>query len=190
MFPIEFADGLLAAAQAHFIHQKAEGERRSSRDSRERSCALRLFHWASRSTWVSPGSRVLSGSPWIWRFRWMSNAVGGTLDRRDVDALHLHHRVEGPPCPGTIGIADQPDQLAGNDLPRHAEVVFHPAALLSLGDRRECVGEAIGLRLGLHRDLEGDRFIELELRSAIRAGERLTVGVNSTSSTSPALPDG
>jgi hypothetical protein len=26
------------------IHRKAEGERRSSRDSRKRSCALRLFH--------------------------------------------------------------------------------------------------------------------------------------------------
>src|SRR6516164_7847039 len=105
--------------------------------------------------------------------RW-SDFVGGALECGDVDALHLHHRVEGPSCPVAIGITDQPDKLARNDLPRHAEAVFHPAALLSLGDRRECVGEAIGLGLGLHRYLERDRFIELELRSTIQAGERLT----------------
>ena len=68
--------------------------------------------------------------------------------------------VEGPLCPGAIGVADQPDKLAGNDLPRHAEAVFHPAALLSLGDRRECIGESIGLGLGLHQYLERDRLIE------------------------------
>ena len=116
------------------------------------------------------------GSPWDGKFHveFALALVGGALDRRDVDALHLHHRVEGPPCPGAIGIADQPDKLAGNDLPRHAEAVFHPAALLSLGKRRECVGEAIGFGLGLHRYLERDRFIKFELWSAIQAGERLT----------------
>src|SRR6476661_5789559 len=50
------------------------------------------------------------------------------LERGDVDALHLHHRLEGPSCACPIGIADQPDKLAGYDLPRHAEAVFYPAA--------------------------------------------------------------
>ena len=80
--------------------------------------------------------------------------MGGTLDRGDVDALHFHHRLEGPSCPGVIRIADQPDKLAGNDLPRHAKAVFHPAALLSFGDRRECLGEAIRLGLGFYRYLK------------------------------------
>src|SRR5438445_12506993 len=79
------------------------------------------------------------------------DAIGGALERGDVDAFHLHHRVEGASCAGAIGIADQPDELAGNDLPRNAEAVFHPAALLSLGHRGERVGEAVGLGLGLHR---------------------------------------
>jgi hypothetical protein len=34
------------------------------------------------------------------------DAVGGALERGDVDALHLHHRVEGPSCACPIGIAD------------------------------------------------------------------------------------
>jgi predicted DNA-binding transcriptional regulator YafY len=44
-------------------------------------------------------------------------AVGGALERGDVDALHLHHRLEGPPRAGAIGTADEPDKLTGNDLP-------------------------------------------------------------------------
>jgi hypothetical protein len=81
----------------------------------------------------------------------LGDAVGGPLERGDVDAFHLHHRVERPPCPGGIGITDQPDKLARNDLPRHAEAVFHSAALLSLGHRREYIGKAIGFGLGLYR---------------------------------------
>jgi hypothetical protein len=45
--------------------------------------------------------------------------------------------------------------------------------LLSLGHRREGVGEAVGLGLRLHRYLERDRLVELKQRSAIQAGERL-----------------
>src|SRR5271156_1662018 len=99
--------------------------------------------------------------------------VGGALNRGDVDALHWHHRLERPLCPSTIGPADRLDKLAGNDLPRHAEAVFHPPALLSFGHRRECIGVTIDLSLRLHWYLERDRFTELELRSAIQAGERL-----------------
>src|ERR1700731_4441626 len=64
------------------------------------------------------------------------DAIGGTLERGDVDTLHLHHRIEGAPGAGGIGIPDQPDELARTDLPRNAEAVFQPAALLRLGHRR------------------------------------------------------
>src|SRR3954466_12409587 len=102
------------------------------------------------------------------------DAIGGALDRGNVDALHLPHRVEGASCAGGIGIADQPDQLARKDLPRKSEAVFHPAALFSLGHRRERVGEAINLGLGLQGYLERNRLIEAELWSAIQARKRPT----------------
>jgi hypothetical protein len=41
-------------------------------------------------------------------------AIGGALKRGDVDALHLHHRVESASCAFGIGIADQLDELARN----------------------------------------------------------------------------
>src|SRR5436305_5863114 len=102
------------------------------------------------------------------------DAIGGALERGDVDALHLHHRVEGAPCPGGIGIADQLDELARNDLPRNAEAVFHPAALLCLGHCRERVGEAVDFGLSLRGYLERNRLIEPELWSAVQSGERPT----------------
>jgi hypothetical protein len=43
-----------------------------------------------------------------------SGGWGGALERGDVDALHLHHCVEGASCAGAIGIADQLDELARN----------------------------------------------------------------------------
>src|SRR5207237_874591 len=116
-------------------------------------CFRRIFLLAARSSegplteptaGVQPARRELAfmplrslgrGSLGFGGLGGWGDAVGGALDRGDVDALHLHHRFEGTPCPGAIGIADQPDKLAGNDLPRHAEPVFHAAALLSLGDR-------------------------------------------------------
>jgi hypothetical protein len=39
--------------------------------------------------------------------------VGGPLKRGDVDALHVHQRVEGSLCTGLIGIPKQPKNLAG-----------------------------------------------------------------------------
>src|SRR6185437_12647476 len=94
--------------------------------------------------------------------------IGGTLERRDVEALHLHHRGEDALRP--VGIANQPDELARNDLPRNAEAVLHPTALFRLGHCRERVGEAVGLFLGLDGYLERDSLAELEHRSAVQAG--------------------
>src|SRR3954451_4759013 len=103
-----------------------------------------------------------------------ADAIGGALERRDVEALHVHHRLEGAPGAGAIGVAEQCDELARHDLPRNTEAIFYPAALLGFGHRRERVGDAVGLGLGLHGYLEGDRLVELERRSAIQTGERPT----------------
>ena len=54
------------------------------------------------------------GSLGFGDFGGSGDAVGGAPERGDIDALHLRHRVEGALCPGAIGIADQPDKLAGN----------------------------------------------------------------------------
>ena len=35
-------------------------------------------------------------------------AICGALQRSDVDALHVHHRLEGASGTGRFGIADQP----------------------------------------------------------------------------------
>src|ERR1700746_499667 len=52
------------------------------------------------------------------------DAIGGALKRGDVDALHWHYRGEGASGAGRIGIADQLDELARDDLPRNAKAVF------------------------------------------------------------------
>jgi hypothetical protein len=71
-------------------------------------------------------------------------------DRRDgaIDCLWPsrlpHHRADRASGAGGIGTADQLDELARNDVPRDAEAVFYPAALLRLGHCRERVGEAAG----------------------------------------------
>src|SRR5580704_18512637 len=88
------------------------------------------------------------------------DAIGGALERGEVDTLHLPNRAERASRPRGIAIADQPDELARNDLPRNAEAVFDPAALLSLGHRRERAGEAVDFALRLHGYLERDRLIE------------------------------
>src|SRR5262249_49702563 len=99
------------------------------------------------------------------------DTIRGALERGDVDAPHLHHRVEDASCAGGIGAADQLDELVRNDLPRNAKAVLYPAALLRLGHCRERAGEAVDFGLSLHGYLERDRLIEMELWSAIQAGE-------------------
>ena len=88
------------------------------------------------------------------------------------------------------GSPSSADELARDDLPGNPEAILHPAALLGFGHRRERVGEAVDLGLGLHGYLEGDRLVELELRSAIQAGERPTHQRELDHQHVPALPDG
>jgi hypothetical protein len=89
-----------------------------------------------------------------------------------------------------IGVAEQSNELTRHDLPRNAEAVFHPPALLGLGYRRQRVAEALDVGLSLDGYLERDRLVELELRPPFRPVNGRPISVNSTKSTSPALPDG
>jgi len=99
--------------------------------------------------------------------------IGGAFECGDVDALHLHHRVEGPLGASGIGVAEQPCQLARYDLPRQAIAILHPAALFGLWHRRQGVAQAVDLGLCLDRNLERDSLVELEERTAVEAHEGL-----------------
>jgi putative ABC transport system substrate-binding protein len=57
-------------------------------------------------------------------------------------------------------IGQQLEQPPGYDLPREAEPVLYPAALLGLGDRGERIGQPVDLRLIVAIDLERDRLVE------------------------------
>jgi hypothetical protein len=43
------------------------------------------------------------------------DAIGGALERGDVDALHLYHRVEDASRASGIGMADQSGELTRNE---------------------------------------------------------------------------
>src|SRR6476659_2817111 len=96
---------------------------------------------------------------------------GGALKRRDVELLHLQHRLHHAVRLGAIRIAEQARQRGRNDLPGDAELVLEPAALLDLSAGAEPVPEVVHLRLRLAGDVERDRFVELEMRSAVERGE-------------------
>src|SRR5215467_4621662 len=79
------------------------------------STLLSHHAWPPRARTVAPLPVIWLRLPWIGDLGRWSVSVGGALECGDVDALHLHHRVEGPPCSGAIGITDQPNKLARND---------------------------------------------------------------------------
>jgi hypothetical protein len=81
--------------------------------------------------------------------------------------LIAHHRFEGAPRRVAAG-GDRRREYARRDLPGHAPPVLAPAAgalLAAIADDR--IPVAIGLRLVVGRDLEGERLGVLERRPAI-----------------------
>src|SRR6266540_1329906 len=101
------------------------------------------------------------------------SALIGSLQRRDVEFLHLEHDFHHAPGLGSVRIGKEPVQHRRHDLPREAEAVLHPAALFGLRDGRQGFPVPIHLRLVLARDRERDGFVELEVRSPIQAAELL-----------------
>src|SRR5438132_1396856 len=98
--------------------------------SAQRGRRLRTCPWAKGGTQLNALMRTaaLESTGISTSFADSSrDAIGGALERGDIDALHLHHRAERASRPGGIGIADHLHKLARNDLPRKAEAVFDPA---------------------------------------------------------------
>src|SRR6476620_201999 len=82
-----------------------------------------------------PGACMTPSSD--WNTAPVSLRIGGLafergFDGRDVDLLHLHHRVHGPLGGGAVAARDRLHQCLGGDLPREAPFVLAPAALAFL----------------------------------------------------------
>src|SRR5262245_54447090 len=103
-------------------------------------------------------------------------AVIRPLELHDVELLHLHHRLEG-----FLRLLWVSAQHLGHplryDLPRRAKFVLEPATLLRVfvAAFRQLVPVVVELFLRIAEHLERDRFIEFEDRTAVEAGERLSV---------------
>src|SRR5512135_2281010 len=93
--------------------------------------------------------------------------------RRDVELLHLQQGRHDSLAPARVSIGHHVRQGGGQDLPRYAESVFEPAALLRrfIAAGAEAVPVVVQLLLGIATHLERDRFIELEYRASIQGGE-------------------
>src|SRR4051794_14527437 len=106
----------------------------------------------------------------------ISSAKASAPPRRrdcgDVDLLHGHHRIKCALCFIAAG-RHRLGQLARRDLPRHAPLVFAPAAralLAAIAD--DSVPIAVGLRLIVSGDLEREGFVMLEHGTAVEADTR------------------
>src|SRR5215210_5382889 len=96
------------------------------------------------------------------------------LDPGDVDFVHGHHRRERALGRAAVGIVHRLEQDAWGDLPREAPFVLAPAArafLAAGADDR--VPVAVGFFLVFGYDHEADRFVGLEVGTAVEADERL-----------------
>ena len=112
------------------------------------------------------------------------------IDGRDIDFRHVHHRLECAlrfltACRHRLG------QRARRDLPVDAPFVLAPSAGAlppAIADNR--VPIAIGFFLVVGGDLKRERFALFERRPAIEPDTGNSCDRESTTSTSPFLPDG
>jgi ribulose-5-phosphate 4-epimerase/fuculose-1-phosphate aldolase len=123
-----------------------------------------------------PRRRGAGGDPRQLRLSWISpprdSSAPRRLDCSDVDLLHGHHRIERALCFNAAGRQGF-GQYTRRDLPRHAPLVFAPAAfalLAAIAD--DGVPIAIGLGLIVSGDLERKGFAMFERGTAVEADTR------------------
>src|ERR1700681_8756 len=109
-----------------------------------------------------------------WRPSWTprSSAAPRRLDYGDVDLRHAHHRVKRALCFIAAG-RQRLGQHTRRDLPRHAPLVFAPAAralLAAIAD--DSVPIAVGLGLIVSGDLEREGFAMFERGTAVEGDTR------------------
>src|SRR6476660_9099643 len=99
-------------------------------------------------------------------------AAPGCLARCDVDLSHAHHSLKRALCFIAAG-RHRFGQYTRRDLPRHAPLVFAPAALALLAAiADDGVPIAIGLGLIVSGDLERKVFAMFERGTAVEADTR------------------
>lgn len=94
-----------------------------------------------------------------------------SLNRRDIDLAHIHHRRIGPlGGSGSEATGDRLHQHTRRDLPGDAPAILAPAAgafLTAIAHNR--IPIAVGFGLIVCGNLEGKRFVVREVRPAIEA---------------------
>src|SRR5436190_880464 len=101
-----------------------------------------------------------------------NSATPRRLDYGDLDLRHAHHRIKRALCFIAAG-RQRLGQHTWRDLPRHAPLVFAPAArtlLAAIAD--DSVPIAVGLGLIVSGDLEREGFAMFERGTAVEADTR------------------
>lgn len=95
----------------------------------------------------------------------------------ETELPHAHHGLEGAPRSFGLMIFEHLCHALWHDLPREAEFVHQPSALLrgGIAARAELIPESVHFLLHIALDLEGDGFVELEDRPANERGEGLAI---------------
>ena len=136
----------VTASRSHTAQSALSG-RRTTADASAASGTWREPPWGRKA--------ALCGLPRI-----------GAFDR-EVELLHLHEGLHHARGFGAVRVRQHLRDRGGKHLPGQAELVLEPAAgtflAALLGQRGPVIVE---LLLGLAGNLEGDRFVELELRGS------------------------
>src|SRR5881394_419656 len=115
-------------------------------------------------------------------------AVVGLLQAVDVELLHLHHGLHDPVRLFRILVSQELAEHGGNDLPRDAELVLEPAALVFGSTGGQLLPQLVHflLRLAVHE--QGYRRRELELRAAVQGVEVLPLELEGAAHHRPLRP--